>query len=155
LSRVDYRRYCEKEDVEVAWKDIVKGYEYEKGKYVVVTDEDFERARVPATQTFSVRAFVPAGDVEDLYFDHPYYLAPGGKGAAKAYALMGDGRAEEGKLGIGTIVLRQREHLGALAAADGALVLTTMRFAHEIRSPKDLELPKAGHGWTDKEMKLA
>jgi DNA end-binding protein Ku len=155
LSRVDYKRYCEEENVEVPWKEIVKGYEYEKGKYVVLTDEDFEKARVPATQTFSVRAFVPANEVEDLYFDHPYYLAPANKGATKAYALIRDALAEEGKLGIGTIVLRQREHLGALAAAGDALVLTTMRFAHEIRSPKELDLPKAGHGWTEKEMTLA
>jgi DNA end-binding protein Ku len=155
LSRVDYKRYCEKEDVEVPWKEIVKGYEYEKGQYVVLTDKDFEKARVPATQTFTVRAFVAATAVEDLYFDQPYYLAPAGKGAAKAYALMRDALADEGKLGIGTIVLRQRERLGALAAADGALVLTTMRFAHEIRSPKELDLPRAGHGWTEKEMKLA
>jgi len=155
LSRVDYKRYCQAEDVEVPWKEIVKGYEYRKDKYVVLTDEDFEKARVPASQTFSVRAFVSAAEVEDLYFDSPYYLAPDGKGATKAYALFRDALADEGKLGIGTIVLRQREHLGAVATAGNALVLTTMRWAHEIRSPKELDLPKAGHGWTDKEMKLA
>jgi DNA end-binding protein Ku len=155
LGRVDYKRYCEKEDVEVPWKEIVKGYEYQNGKFVVLEDEDFEKARVPATQTFSVRAFVPAAAVEDLYFDHPYYLAPSGRGADKAYALIRDALADESKLGIGTIVLRQREHLGALASAGEALVLITMRFAHEIRPPKELDLPKAGHGWTDKEMKLA
>jgi DNA end-binding protein Ku len=155
LSRVDYKRYCVKEDVEVPWKEIVKGYEYQKGRFVVVEDEDFEKARVPASHTFSVRAFVPATSVDDLYFDHPYYLAPDGKAGTKAYALIRDALADEGKLGIGTIVIRQREHLGALEPAGDALVLTTMRFAHEIRSPGALDLPKARHGWTDKEMKLA
>jgi DNA end-binding protein Ku len=98
---------------------------------------------------------VPANDVEDLYFEHPYYVQPDGRGATKPYALLRDALAETGKIGIGTIVLRQREHLAALDAAGEALVLTTMRFAHEIRSPRELDLPGRGRGWSDKEMKLA
>jgi DNA end-binding protein Ku len=133
----------------------VKGYQHEKGQYVVMTEEDFEKARVPATQTFEIRRFVPASDVEDLYFEHPYYVQPDGRGAGKPYALLRDALAETGKIAVGTIVLRQREHLGALEAAGEALVLTTMRFAHEIRSPKELDLPGRRQGWTDKEMKLA
>lgn len=154
-SRIKQKRFCEQEDVEVPWSEVVKGYPYAKGQYVVMTDEDFDRARVPATHTFEIRRFVPASEVEDLYFEHPYYAQPEGRGAAKPYALLRDALAESGKLGIGTIVLRQREHLAALEPAGQALVLTTMRFAHEIRSPRQLDLPGIHAGWTDQEMKLA
>jgi DNA end-binding protein Ku len=154
-SRIVQKRFCKAEDVEVPWKDVVKGYQHAKDEYVVIADEDFERARVPATQMFEIRRFVPANEIEDLYFDHPYYVQPEGRGAGKAYALLRDALGESEKVGVGTIVLRQREHVAALEPVGQALVLTTMRFAHEIRSPKDLDLPAAHRGWTDKEMKLA
>jgi len=154
-SRIVEKRFCAKEDVEVPWKDIVKGYQYAKDQYAVLTEEDFARVRVPATQTFDIRRFVPAADVEDLYFNSPYYVTPQGKPGLKAYALLRDALRETEKLAIGTIVLRQREHLAALEPVDQALVLTTMRFAHEIRPVKDLGLPASGKGWTDAEMKLA
>jgi DNA end-binding protein Ku len=154
-SRIIEKRFCKKENVEVPWKDIVKGYQYAKDQYVVITDEDFEKVRVPATQTFEIRKFVPAADVEDLYFNYPYYVTPQGRSAVKGYALLRDALRATGKLAIGTIVLRQREHLAALEPAHDALVLTTMRFAHEIRQPKDLGLPASGKGWSESEMKLA
>lgn len=154
-SRIDNKRFCKEEGVEVPWADVVKGYEHEKGEYVVVTDEDFAKARVPATQTFEIRAFVPATDVEDLYFDEPYYLAPQGKSGMKAYALLRDALEDTGRLGVGTVVLRQRERLAAVQPAHDMLVLSMMRFAHEIRSPKEFDVPKAGEGWTKKEMDLA
>jgi len=154
-SRIVEKRFCAKEDVEVPWKDIVKGYQYVKDRYAVLTEEDFARVRVPGTQTFDIRRFVPAADVEDLYFNSPYYVTPQGKPGLKAYALLRDALRETEKLAIGTIVLRQREHLAALEPVGQALVLTTMRFAHEIRRVKDLGLPAAGNGWTDAEMKLA
>jgi DNA end-binding protein Ku len=154
-SRIVQKRFCKGEDVEVPWADIVKGYQYAKDAYVVVTDADFDRARVPATQAFEIRKIVPAADVEDLYFDHPYYVAPRGPGAVKPYALLRDALAEIDRIAIGTIVLREREHLAGLEPVGDALVLTTMRFAHEIRPPKGLDLPAARRGWTEKEMKLA
>ena len=154
-SRIIEKRFCKKEDVEVPWKDIVKGYQYAKDQYVLITDEDFEKVRVPATQTFEIRKFVPAADVEDLYFNYPYYVTPEGRSAMKGYALLRDALRATGKLAIGTIVLRQREHLAALEPAGDALVLTTMRFAHEIRQAKDLGLPASGKGWSESEMKLA
>ena len=140
-SRIDYKRFCAEEGVEVPWGEIVKGYEVSKGEYVVVTDEDFDKARVPATQTFEVRDFVPAQAIDDLYFDHPYYLAPSGKAAAKPYALLREALRRSGRVGVGTIVMRQREHLAALEPAGEALVLTTMRWAYELRSPRSLDLP--------------
>src|ERR1700704_165238 len=105
-SRIIEKRFCKEEDIEVPWSDIVKGYQYAKDQYVVITDEDFEKARVPATQMFEIRKFVPAANVEDLYFNHPYYVAPQGRVAVKPYALLRDALRNTGRLAIGTIVLR-------------------------------------------------
>jgi len=154
-GRIDYKRFCEKEDKEVPWSEIVKGYEYAKGKYVVLTDDDFEKAKTPATQMFDIRAFVDANEIDFVYFDTPYYLAPMATAAVKAYALLRDALEESGRVGVGTIVMREREHLAALEPSGEALVLTTMRFAHELRSPKGLDLPRARHGYQAKELKLA
>ena len=154
-SRVVEKRFCKTEGVEVPWSDIVKGYEYAKNKYVVVTNEDFEKARVPGTQMFEIRAFVRATEVPDLHFDHPYYVAPQGRAGVKPYALLRDALTDTGKLAVGTLVLRQREQLAALEPYENALVLTTMRFRHEIRSPREIDVPARHKGWTDKEMKLA
>jgi len=144
-----------KEDKEVPWDEIVKGYEHRKGGFVVLTDDDFEKAKTPATEAFDIRAFVKGGDIDFLYFDTPYYLAPTGKAGIKAYALLRDALEETGRVGVGTIVLRQREHLAALEPSGDVLVLTTMRFAHEIRSSKGLDVPKAKAGYQPREMKLA
>ena len=154
-SPIDYKRFCVEEDVEVPWKEIVKGYEHRKGEFVVLTDEDFAKARVPATQTFEIRDFVPRSDIDGRYFEHPYFLAPASKSATKAYGLLRDALAESGRVGIGKVVLRQREHLAALQPSGSALELTTLRFADELRTPKDLDLPSVGKGWTKKEMTLA
>lgn len=154
-SPIDYKRFCVEEDVEVPWKDIVKGYEHRKGEFVVLTDEDFAKARVPATQTFEIRDFVPRSDIDGRYFEHPYFLAPASKSATNAYGLLRDALVESGRVGIGKVVLRQREHLAALQPSGAALELTTLRFADELRTPKDLELPSTGKGWTKKEMTLA
>jgi DNA end-binding protein Ku len=154
-SPIDYKRFCEEEGVEVPWREIVKGYELAKGRYVVVTDKDFEKARVKATQTFEIRDFVPSDAIEDLYFDHPYYLAPAGPAAAKPYALLRDALAQSNRVGVGTIVLRQREHLAAVEASGDALVLTTMRWAYEIRSPASLGLPARTGSRDRRELELA
>jgi DNA end-binding protein Ku len=154
-SPIDYKRVCEAEDVEVPWREIVKGYPLAKGRYVVVTDEDFEKARVKATQTFEIRDFVPADAIDDLYFDHPYYLAPAGPAAAKPYALLRDALEKSGRVGVGTIVLRQREHLASVGPAGEALVLTTIRWAYEIRSTEGLGLPRQTASHDRRELDLA
>jgi DNA end-binding protein Ku len=154
-SPIEYRRVCKEEDVPVPWDEIVKGYEYEKGQFVVMTDEDFEKARTPATQTIEIRDFVPARQIDPLFFDTPYYLEPTGKGADKSFSLLRDALARAERIGIGTLVLRQREHLVGVEATGGALVCTTLRYAHEIRSAESLDLPKPGQGWEKREMDLA
>lgn len=154
-SPIDYKRICEKENVEVAWADVVKGYEYKKGRFVVPTEEDFARARVPATQTFEILDFVKRADVDPMYFNHPYFLAPWGAGTGKSYALLRDAMADKDRLGIGKIVLRQREYLAALEASEQVLILTTLRFADELRNPKHLGLSQPSKRPTRKELDLA
>ena len=154
-SPIEYRRMCKEEDVAVPWDEIVKGYEYEKGQFVVMDDEDFEKARTPATQTIEIRDFVPVSQIDPMYFDTPYYLEPTGKGADKSFALLRDALEKAERIGIGTVVLRQREHLVGVEPTGPALVCTTLRYAHEIRSPESLSLPKPGAGWDKREMDLA
>jgi len=153
-SPIDYKRVCDAEGVEVPWSQIVRGYEYSKGEYVAMTDKDFARARVEASQTFVVQDFVPEHAIDVRYFDTPYYLAPAGKPASKPYALLREGLVRAKRVGVGTIVIRQREHLAALTPVGAALVLTTLRFADEIRSPSALDLPSGLRG-DSREMALA
>jgi DNA end-binding protein Ku len=154
-SPVEYKRFCTEEDKAVPWNEIVKGYEYEKGHFVVMTDKDFEHARTPATQVIAITDFVPKNQIDPLYFDTPYYLEPAAKGAAKGFALLRDALHDGGRVGIGTLVLRQREHLVALDPAGAALVCSTLRYQHELRPTKSLDLPAVGRGWSKQEMTLA
>jgi DNA end-binding protein Ku len=154
-SPIDYKRFCEEEAVEVPWREIAKGYELSKGRYVIVSEEDFEKARVKATQTFEIRDVVPADSIDDLYFEHPYYLAPAGPAAAKPYALLRDALEKSGRIGVGTIVMRQREHLASVAPSGEALVLTTMRWAYEIRPATALGLPGRTTSHDRRELDLA
>src|SRR3989440_3801673 len=134
-SPIDYKRVCHEEGVEVPWAEIVKGYALAKDRYVVVSDEDFEKARVRGTQTFEIRDFVPGTSIDDFYFTQPYYVAPAGPAAAKPYALLRDALAQSGRVGVGTIVLRQREHLAALEPAGQAPLLPTRPPGHELPPP--------------------
>jgi DNA end-binding protein Ku len=156
-SPIDYRRFCAEEDAEVPWKEIVKGYEHARGEFVVLTDADFARAEaaLPSAHTLEIASFVPRGEIDVRHFDHPYHLAPDGRSAVKAYALLRDALAATGRVGIGKLVLRRREHLAALQPAGPVLVLTTLRHADELRSPEALEVPAEGKGWSRKEMDLA
>jgi DNA end-binding protein Ku len=137
---IAYRRVCTEENVEVPWPEIVKGYEYEKGQFVVMTEADFEQADVEATQTIDIRDFVRADAIPAAYFEQPYYLEPQ-KTGTKAYALLREALRRSERIGVATIVLRQREHLAAVQPDGEALTLTTMRFAHEIVPPSGLTLP--------------
>ncbi len=140
---IEYKRVCSAEGVEVAWQDIEKGYEYAKGQFVVVTDEDLAKAKVAGTQTIEIREFVPAEQIDFAHFEAPYWLAPE-KAGTKAYALLRDALAKSGRVGIATFVMREREHLAALRPEGRGIMLTTMRFADEIRSAEDLALPEEG-----------
>jgi DNA end-binding protein Ku len=153
-SPIDYRRLCQEENVEVPWSEIVRGYEYQKGHFVVLTDEDFAKARVPGTDSFEIRDFVPAAEIDPVYFDQPYYVTPAGKAGVKAYALLRDALRQTGRVGVGSIVLRQREHLGGLHPVGDALVLSMLRYAHELRGTEGLGLPRDGDAYAKREMAL-
>jgi len=141
LSPVNYKRVAEKDGKEVAWEQIVKGYEYEKGKYVVLRDEDFERVDLEATQTVDIQDFVDQEEIDPMYFYKPYYLEPQ-KGGDKAYALLRDALKDSGKVGIAKVIIKTRQYLAGVKPEDGALVLELMHFADELADPNKLHVPK-------------
>jgi DNA end-binding protein Ku len=157
FSPVGFKRYNKGNNKEVTWDDIVKGYEYTDGEYVVLSDEDLRRANPEATGTIDIQAFVDAGDVPLMYYEQPYYLAPG-KGGDKVYALLRDTLRKAGKIGIANVVIRVKQHLAALVCVGDAIILHTLRYADEIRDTEDLKIPgksTKGAAITDKELAMA
>jgi DNA end-binding protein Ku len=157
FSPVGFKRYNKGNGKEVTWDDIVKGYEYTDGEYVVLSEEDLRRANPEATQTIDIVAFVDAEQVPLLYYDHPYYLAPG-KGGDKVYALLRETLKETGKIGIARVVIRVKQHLAALVCVGDAIVMNTLRYADEIRDAGELKIPDShakGATISDKELKMA
>jgi Ku protein, prokaryotic len=141
LSPVNYKRVAEKDGKEVPWDQIVKGYEYEKGKYIVLRDEDFQRVDLEATQTVDIQDFVEQEEIDPIFFYKPYYLEPQ-KGGDKAYALLRDALKDSGKVGIAKVVIKTREYLAGVKPEDGVLVLELMHFADELADPGKLHVPK-------------
>jgi DNA end-binding protein Ku len=157
FSPVGFKRYNKGNNKEVTWDDIVKGYEYTEGEYVVLSDEDLRQANPEATATIDILAFVDAGDVPLLYYEQPYYLAPG-KGGDKVYALLRETLRAVGKIGIATVVIRVKQHLAALVCIGDTIVLNTLRYADEIRETDDLNIPTKSSktaAVSDKEIKMA
>ncbi len=140
-SPVHYQRVCEREGKPVPWSEIVKGYEVSKGEHAVLTPEDFKRAALDRSETIDIVAFVEGGAIDLRYFDTPYYLSPG-KGGERAYVLLRETMRKAGKTAVAQLVMRQAQHLAAIAPVDGALVLTTLRFASEIVAAPTIELPR-------------
>jgi DNA end-binding protein Ku len=139
-SPVKFQRVCQRDGHPVAWEELVKGYEYEKGRFVVVTKDDFEAAALDKTRTVDIIDFVEADAIDDRFFETPYYLAPA-KGGERAYALLREAIRASGRVGIAKFILRDAEHLAALEAIERALVLTVMRFADELVDVGGFELP--------------
>ena len=157
LSPVGYKRYSKASGKEVPWESVVKGYEYEKDQYVVLSDEDFRQANVKATQTIDIRAFVGADEIPAQYYEAPYYLAPSGRGQ-KAYALLRETLKATRRVAVAELVLRTTPHLAVVAPTGRALMLDTLRFADELRDAAGLELPPEGlksAGVQPKEVELA
>jgi len=141
LSPVNYKRVAEKDGKEVPWDEIVKGYEYEKGKYVVLKEEDFQRVDLEASQTVDIQDFVDLNEIDPVFFYKPYYLEPQ-KGGDKAYALLRDSLEEKKKVGIAKVVIKTRQYLAGVKPDDGALVLELMHFADELVDTNKLHIPK-------------
>jgi DNA end-binding protein Ku len=154
FSPVGYQRINKRTGKVIEWNDIVKGYQYEKGKYVALSDEDFRQANVKATQTIDIQQFVEQSSIPPEYFETPYFLSPG-KGGAKVYALLRDALKKSKRAAIATFVMRGRQHLAMLHPLDDALMLNTLRFEEEIRSASDLDLPGKSSGVTSKELAMA
>jgi DNA end-binding protein Ku len=142
LSPINYKRVAEADGKEVPWEQIVKGYEYEKGKFVVLKEEDFARVDVEATQTVDIVNFVNIDVVDPLLFYKPYYLEVG-KGGDKAYVLLRDALVESGKIAIATVVIRTRQHLAAVKPQKKGLILELMHFPEELLDTSEFKAPAA------------
>jgi DNA end-binding protein Ku len=141
FSPVGYQRYNKRTGKPVEGDDVVKGYQYEKGEYVVLSDEDFRQANVEASRAIDIQAFVDRESILPQYFDTPYWLEPD-EAAAKPYLLLRQALERSGRVAIAKIVIRVREHLAALLPQDGALLLNTLRFHDEI-VPAEAHRPAA------------
>src|ERR1700741_4938506 len=139
-SPVNYKRAAEADGKEVPWDQIVKGYEYEKGKFVIIKDEDFACVDVEATQTVNIINFVTLDEVDPLLFYKPYYLEVG-KGGDKAYVLLRDALVESGKIAIAKVVIRARQHLAAVKPQKDGLVLELMHFPDELVDVEEFKEP--------------
>jgi DNA end-binding protein Ku len=151
-STVKYKRVAEADEKEVPWEHIVKGFEYEKGSFVVLNDKDFERVNIKSNQTVDIKEFVDLDEIDPMFFDQPYFLAPE-KGGDKAYGLLRDALKRSNKVGVAKVVIRTREHVAAVKPLGDALVLELMHFAEELADPKGLPLPSAEPG--KKELAMA
>jgi DNA end-binding protein Ku len=157
MKPVGFKRYNKKTGKEVAWEQIVKGYEYEKNRYVVLTDEDFRRANVEATQTIDILCFVRGEDISPTYFETPYFLAPDKRGE-KGYALLRETLTKTGKAAIATVVIRTRQYIAAVIPWNEMMVLNTLRYANELRPTKELQIPTNSlktPGVTSRELEMA
>jgi len=143
FSPVGYQRVNKRTGKTVEWANIVKGYEYKKGEYVALSDEDFRQANVKASQTIEITSFTNAVDIAPEFYETPYYLAPA-KGGQKGYTLLRETLLRTGKVAVGSVVMRGRQHFGVIGADKRALLFNTLRFAAELRSVEDLDLPASG-----------
>jgi DNA end-binding protein Ku len=153
-SPIKYKRVAETDEKEVPWDEIAKGYEFEKNRFVILTDKDFERVALKSNQIIEIKEFVQLEDIDPMFFDSPYFLAPD-KSGERAYALLRDALAKTNKVGISKVVLRTREHLAAVKPVGKALVLALMHFADELADPKQLPLPDTETGKKELDMALS
>ena len=154
LSPVNYKRVAEKDGKEVPWEQIVKGYEYEKGKFVVLSEKDFQRVDLEATQTVDIQDFVDVEQIDPMYFYKPYYLEPQ-KGGDKAYVLLRETLEKTGKVGIAKVIIKTRQYLAGVKPLKHALVLELMHFAEELSDAEKLNVPKKSAEPGKREMEMA
>lgn len=142
LSPIRYERVCQEEGEPVPWNEIVKGYEYEKGKFVVMTDDDFKAAAVESSRTIDILDFVKQEEIDPRFFETPYFLVPA-KGGEKAYALLRAAMKNADAVGIGKIIMRTKQHLAGIKVVGDALVMEIMRFSNELVDPAEYTFPEA------------
>ena len=154
FSPVGYQRYNKRTGKLVEWKDIVRGYQYQKGKYVALSDEDFRQANTKASQTIEITSFTDAANITPEYYETPYYVAPQ-KGGQKVYALLREALKRTDKVAIADVVVRTRQHLAVVLPEDDILMLNTLRFSDEIRTPQDMGVEAPGAKLAAKEISMA
>lgn len=140
-GRIKYKRECAKCGKEVSWDDIVKGYEYSKDHYVTFTSEELDSLEVDSIHSIDVVTFVPLEQIDPIYYNKTYYVAPDAAGV-KAYKLLAQALESEGQVGIAKVALREKEQLATVRLSDGVFVLETMHWPDEIRQPEFEELDK-------------
>ena len=153
LCPVKYLKVCRTDNREIPAEEIVKGYEYSDGRYVVLTNEDFENANMEKTHLIDILDFVEESEIDSRYFEKPYYLEPD-KTGAKPYALLREALKRSGKVGVANYVLRNRGNIGVIKPLENVLVLNQMRYLEEVRQPDELKLPSA-ENVRDQEVELA
>jgi DNA end-binding protein Ku len=155
MDLVGYKRINKKTGQEIGNEDIVRGISYEKGRYVVLTDEEIKNALAGSTQVIEIESFANAAEISPIYCERPYYLAPDGK-ADKAYALLRETLLQTKRAGIARVVIRTKQYLAAIVPAGPALVLILLRWAKQIRPLNELKLPSEGaEGLAERELSMA
>lgn len=152
-SDIRYARICKAEGKEVPWEEIVKGFEYEKGEFVVLTEEDFEKANVKKTSTIEILDFTDEKEIDAIYYDTPYYLEPE-KGAGNAYALLCEALKRSKKAAVGRFVFHHHEHIGVIRPLDNILLLQQLRYESQLIDYQDLKIPKEAVSKAELEMAL-
>ena len=139
-TRIEQRRFCSEEDVEVEWEEVGRGYELDDGKQVVLTDDELASVQPDKTRTIEVHAFVDLDEVDPIYFDHPWFLVPSGEseGTLRAYKLLVEVMESSGRVALGRFVMRTKEYLVLVRPREGLLSLTTMRFHDEVRPTDEI-----------------
>jgi DNA end-binding protein Ku len=154
LSPIRYARICRADGKEIPYEDIVKGYEYRKGDYVVLTDEDFKSAAPRKTKTIDIMEFTKESDIDTIYYEKPYFLEPD-KGAEKAYTLLREALKKSKKVGVASFVMRNKEHMAVIKPYGKVILLDQLRFKDEIRDPKDIKVPEVAKAARTKEIDMA
>jgi DNA end-binding protein Ku len=153
-TRIQQKRVCPADGEEVAYDDIVKGYELAPGQYVVVTPEELAALDPVATHTIDIEEFVDLDQIDPIFFDHPYYLVPDAR-ASKPYALLVRAMENSNKVGIARMVMRTKQYLTAIRAKDGALVMATLLYGDEVLPIEELDVPGIETELTERELKMA
>ncbi|HET9441828.1 MAG TPA: Ku protein [Acidimicrobiales bacterium] len=154
-SRVKMKRFCEAEDVEIPYEEIVKGYEVAPGQYVVIEADELEAFDPKATHSIDIEEFVHLDQIDPIYFERSYYLVPDER-SAKAYRLLAEALADADKVAIARFVMRTKQYLATVRVVDGVLVVATMLYADEVVPASDLKVPDASDvEVTERELKMA
>ena len=154
FSKVQYKKVAESDGRDLNQDDIVKGYEFTKGKFVVMDDDDFQKADQSATSTIDIVCFVKENEIAPLFYKKPYYLEPE-KPSSKPYSLLREALVKSGKVGLAKFILRNKEYIGVLKAHDKVLILNQMRYKEDVRNPDKLDLPDTSIELSESELKMA